>query len=202
MDRCSTIGWSCKSPICVPSHRDAGDADYHADDSEETETIVTDPSPVAHLRVGKAKLVPKPDHVVPTVEEMKRLIGLDQPREHSTARSEHGSEDVEEDEDDDEMLLHSNLLDGESQEMVRVLQVQSALAEEDGLDFSMEELKVSGSETASPDIVRVNQQGRWFSAVVELSQEVGEPTGDLMRRHFSSLEGEFSFALSRQFPGW
>jgi hypothetical protein len=135
------------------------------------------------------------------MEEMKRLIGLDQPRQPPTARSERDNdEDIEEDVDDDQPLLHSNVLDGESQEMVRVLSARSALVEQDDQDLSMDELKVSVPQTTSPDVVRVNQQGRWFSAVVELHQEVGEATGDLMRRHFSMLEGKsFPFSSANHF---
>jgi hypothetical protein len=167
-------------------------ADCRADDSEETETIITDPSPVAHLRVIKAKLIPKADHIVPSVEEMKRLIGLDQPRD-VLARSEQDDEDDREDGDDGEPLLHSNVLDRESQETLRVLRERASAAKEDGQDLSVNELVLSPSET-SPDIVDINRRGRWFSAVVVLKQDLGEAIADLMRRHFSVLEGEVSLS--------
>jgi len=134
------------------------------------------------------------------MEEMKRLIGLDQPREHTTSRSEEDDEDVEE--DDDEPLLHSNVLDDESQEMVRVLRAQSTLAEEDGQHFSVERMKVSIPGSLSSDVVRVNQKGRWFSAVAELHQEEGEVIGDLMMRHFSVLEGKLPLKSSGQLLLW
>ena len=162
--------------------------------SEETETIITDPSPVAHLRVIKARLEPKPGHVVPDRAEMRRLIGLADGDGSDVQRQIAEQEDAE-GEDNDEALLHADVLDAESRAMLRVVRegisktsVSTPISE---LDERLQHLDVDQDDTISPDVTELNRRGRWFGAVVELvRQGEDEDVGALMRRQFVALRGE------------
>ena len=162
--------------------------------SEETETIITDPSPVAHLRVIKARLEPKPGHVVPDRAEMRRLVGLADGDGSDVERQIAEQEDAE-GEDNDEALLHADVLDAESRAMLRVVRegisktsVSTPISE---LDERLQHLDVDPDDTISPDVTELNRRGRWFGAVVELvRQGEDEDVGALMRRQFVALRGK------------
>jgi hypothetical protein len=171
--------------------------------SDETETIITDPSPVAHLRVIKAHLEPKVGHVVPNQEEMRRLLGLD-PETASSQRDDSGGEDREEDAeneeedgDEEEMLLHANVLDWESRQILRAVRERerqlkntSHPSATPALEGDLEQLQLDEKQKSQDDVVELNRRGRWFGAVIELNRREGEEVGELMRRHFGALRGE------------
>jgi hypothetical protein len=172
--------------------------------SDETETIITDPSPVAHLRVIKAHLEPKVGHVVPDQEEMRRLVGLD-PETATSQRNtlegedrEEDAENEEEDGDEEEMLLHANVLDWESRQILQAVRKQerqsetitSDLSTTPALEGDLEQLQIDEKQMSLDDVVELNRRGRWFGAVVELTQREEEEVGELMRRHFGALRGE------------
>lgn len=164
---------------------------------------MTDPSPVAHLRVIKAHLEPKVGHVVPNQEEMRRLVGLD-PETATSQRNTLEGEDREEDADDEEedggeeeMLLHANVLDWESRQILQAVRERERQSENTSdpsvtraLEGDLEQLPIDEKQMSSDDMVELNRRGRWFGAVVELNQREGEEVGELMRRHFGALRGE------------
>jgi hypothetical protein len=171
--------------------------------SDETETIITDPSPVAHLRVIKAHLEPKVGHVVPDQEEMRRLVGLDSEtatsqRQRNTPGGEdreEDAEDQEEDGDEEEMLLHANVLDWESRQILHAVRQRQSETTSDpfatpALEGDLQRLQFDEKQKSSNDVVELNRRGRWFGAVVELNRREGEEVGELMRRHFGALRGE------------
>jgi hypothetical protein len=197
MVQCFTIEWNCESA------RGSSTGELSAERlvlySVRMETIVTDPSPVAHLRVLEARLVPKPNHVVPDTQEMKRLVGLDQERNLTTNnKTEELDENDEEDEDDVEPLLHSHVMDRMSQELLKVLRARIPPTAEENLSTMAQELHVSAPTPSYSDIskipvdiVEINRRGRWFSVVAELAQPEAEAIDSLMVRHFEAVEGEF-----------
>jgi hypothetical protein len=171
--------------------------------SDETETIITDPSPVAHLRVIKAHLEPKVGHVVPDQEEMRRLVGLDPETaisQRNTSGGEDREEDIEDEEeggDEEEMLLHANVLDWESRQILRAVRERERQLENTSdpsappaLEADLEKLQIDEKQKSQDDVIELNRRGRWFGAVVELTQREGEEVGELMRRHFGALRGE------------
>ncbi|KAH8080204.1 hypothetical protein HD553DRAFT_122492 [Filobasidium floriforme] len=165
---------------------------------DETETIITDPSPVAHLRVIKAHLEPKVGHVVPNQEEMRRLLGLDS-ETATTQRNNLEGEDREEDVEnegevgvEEETLLHANVLDWESRQILRAVRERQSETSSDpfatpALEGDLQRLQFDEKQMSSNDVVELNRRGRWFGAVVELTQQEGEEVGVLMRRHFDAL---------------
>lgn len=170
----------------------------------KTETIVTDTSPVAHLRILEAKLIPKPNHTPPTQAEMRELLGLevagvDGAEQHvSHAAPELEDDDDEGEEADEEELLHANLLDTQSRELMRILKGKQRALPEDGngepnMAEKVEAVRVSQDDSSARqggDVVRLKRSGRWFSAVVELGEEKGEEAGVAVRQHFESLRGK------------
>jgi hypothetical protein len=170
--------------------------------SDETETIITDPSPVAHLRVIKAHLEPKVGHVVPDLEEMRRLLGLDPEiatSQRNTSEGEDQEEDAEneeeEDGDEEETLLHANVLDSESRQILHAVRERQLETTPDpsttpAIEGDLEQLRIDEKQKSQDDVVELNRRGRWFGAVVEFTQQEGEEVGELMRRHFDALRGE------------
>ena len=150
----------------------------------------------------KAHLEPKVGHVVPDQEEMRRLVGLDPETatsQRNTSEGEDREEDIEDEEeggDEEEMSLHANVLDWESRQILRAVRERhsetntSDPSATPALEGDLERLQLDEKHMSSDDEVELNRRGRWFGAVVELTQREGEEVGELMRRHFGALRGE------------
>lgn len=183
-------------------------------DRVEPETIVTDPSPVAHLRILKARLVSKGDYSAPKSSEMRQLLGLplaadgynfDLP---ALAVPESEEDVVKEDSDGGEEvevedLLHANLLDRESLDLYKMLKGKqrelSPLSEQPKLSDTTSSLTMGSKHLIGEapqsrrDVIAVRKQGRWFSAVVELGAAADEDAGANVGRHFKALRGEYLY---------
>ena len=156
----------------------------------------------------KAHLEPKVGHVVPDQEEMRRLVGLDPETaisQRNTSGGEDREEDIEDEEeggDEEEMLLHANVLDWESRQILHAVRERqsetntSDLSTAPGLEGDLEQLQIDEKQKSQDDVVELNRRGRWFGAVVELTQREGEEVGELMRRHFGALRGELRAEFS------
>lgn len=145
----------------------------------------------------KAKLEPKPGHVVPDQAGMRRLVGLD--RESQSLGGEE-EEDVSEVDDDEETeaLLHADVLDSESRATLRTVRDRTQGSSSSSPLRPAEEAEERGlghlnldseDATASSDVIELNRRGRWFGAVVELGRKGEEDVETSMRRHFQALRG-------------
>lgn len=156
-------------------------------DSVQTEVIVTDPSPVAHLRVLETRLIPKPNHVVPNANEMRALLELPAP----TPLLLHTRED--EQEDDQELppaLLHSSVLDSLSSRLYLDLK---GIVPCDTRSDSDSASKAVLSASKPYDHVEHCTRLSWFSTVIELTRKPNETMRTLMKRHMQILAGKSSF---------
>jgi hypothetical protein len=134
---------------------------------------------------------------------MRRLVGLD-PETATSQRNTSGGEDrevdaenEEEDGDEEEMLLHANVLDWESRQILHAIRERERQSETTpdpsttpAFEEDLEQLQIDEKQKSQDDVIELNRRGRWFGAVVELTQREGEEVGELMRRHFGALRGE------------
>jgi diphthine-ammonia ligase len=147
----------------------------------KTSTVITDPEPypVAYLRVEEAELVEKGGWARPTVQELRRLLGLD---EGTDGLDEKGRERLEE-------LGEAQVIErknGEASETTPNLDALSLGAEIDG--DAPEGLEV-----------RFGSRGRWFTASVTGQTRGEEPVGQELRRSFDAISSEYSYSISTRY---
>ncbi|KAJ9099957.1 hypothetical protein QFC21_003965 [Naganishia friedmannii] len=126
--------------------------------SEEAETIVTDPSPVAYYRVKRATLQPKENHQVPTPAELREILRINIDGIEGMSKFDEQSEDL-------------------SAEIKEV----SAPSQEVG------DLQVSVPASCEAASVSFGRQGNWFSFSLESGIRGDEAIEEEVTRCFEQL---------------
>lgn len=129
--------------------------------SEEAETIVTDPSPVAYYRVKRATLQPKENHQVPTPAELREILRLDL-----------------------DGIEGMSKFDEESEELLAEVKESPSPSED------VEDLHVSVPLSCEATSVSFGRQGNWFSFSIESETRGDETIEDEVTRCFEQLNGK------------
>jgi len=138
----------------------------------ESEIVVTDPEPypVAYLRVQKAVLEEKEGWIRPGIEELRRLLGME------------------------ELSDGLNAVGREVLEDMSDVPVGDVSAQEAGVtDISA----LSLSSATKPQDVWVKQTGRWFSAGVDGQTKGDEDVGSELRRCLDQIKSAPAFLSGR-----
>lgn len=147
---------------------------------DEAEVVVTDPSPVAYLKIKKASLRPKEGHVIPSSEELsKRLFNpLD---------------DLEEE------VQGLSLFDETSRRLLEST-AETPLRNEDDVTHLEQQVRQTLviTEPSIAAMTTFGRQGNWFCVAVEGSSQEGETVEDEVTRVFEILHRELS--LLTTFP--
>lgn len=145
----------------------------------ESETIVTDPSPVAYLSVKSAKLVPKPNHVVPDQTQLRSMLKID-------------------DEDAEGMYLIDEqsrlILDGlETEGTGKTSSTDSVDKMSEGFtktNLSAGRNRDKSGRTEAEGLIQFKKLGNWFAASIESIPEEDESIGEEVTRCFETLKSE------------
>ncbi len=134
--------------------------------SDESTVIVTDPSPVAYLRVSKASLQPKEHFEPPTIQELRKILRIDE-----------------------EEVDGMSLWDQESRSILN--QVKDSPADDGQRDLQIGQTATSsnsqdnGSESSTT--IQFARQGPWFAVSVKVENATGSSLEEEVAMVFDAM---------------